>query len=179
MRYIKPYENQTIREFLENESFREVDLSMLWKDYNTYRDQIIEKKMITFKDSKDINAWGKKGMIAEEFRDKAFKPLIEGKYIEWNMKKDKWGYSSYIGKVKSAFLHMKFHYELNFIFSASFYNVMGLPQSHVPDNTYGQDEYILLNIHDNKNEKIKIYNSELTELEEAINFLKDIKSYNL
>ena len=184
MRYIKTYENQTIEEFLETQSFREVDLSKLWDDYLTYRDQIIQKKMITFKSSKDINAWGIRGIVAEEFRDKCFKPLIEGKYIEWQWRKDPFTDEvsySYIGKVKNLFLHINVQGgDFKFIFSADFYNVFGLPQFRAPENTFGKDEFILLDVNPkNKNNFIKIYNSELTEIEEAINFFKDIKSYNL
>jgi hypothetical protein len=174
MKYIKTYEKPKIRVILENENFREVDLGVLWDDYTKYRNQILEEKLITFN---NVSKSGIKG-IAEEFMEKVFEPLIDRKYIEWNRRKDpitdEISYSQ-IGKVKNVFLNIT---DIIPIFSATFYHAYGPKLPPNRRNTIDNNEYILLKPY-HKNFYVKIYNSELTEIEEAINFFKDANNYNL
>ena len=157
-----------IKKFELLESFREVDLQLLYEDYMKYRNKLGTTPLYGPIDMTKV-------IMIYEFKPKILEPLLIGKKIEFHRSQSpiddeiRYGHWGIVEKIEEIILEQ---------YNKKFKIIISLKNE--------KELFILTRIHayidknsNNCNKIIKIYNSEELEIEKDINILKDTMKYNL
>ena len=169
MKHLKYFENE--------KQFREINLKDLWNDYMKYKKEIIKNDAnLKTSNFSTLNNWNVGTSYIDIFKNILLEPILKNKEIHFQKATNKFYgdtmYSSY-GRVKNIIVEQQRDRYGNFeilicveIFDGNIAYILSRFKEN--DGTPGTEKDV-----------VKIYDSQITRIEDEINLLKNTDKYNL